>query len=113
MKSPDLSRPTAGHACPADFAIIVGRASPRECNLRGDAQRAFYRVAPIARGARCARIALGGALVVGRPTCILTGDCLRAHALRQAGIVGATLLSSSSRVCTCTDVYARATGAML
>jgi len=39
--------------------------------------------------------------VIGRPTCILTGDCLRAHALQQTEIVGATLLSSSSRVRAC------------
>jgi len=73
--------PAGVHAYLADFAIIAGRA---ECNLRGDALR-LYRVAPIV--AYCARIALVSEepLVIERPTCILTGDCLRAHALRQAG----------------------------
>jgi len=94
--------PAGVHACPADFAMIAGRAESRERNLRARrcTQRTFYRVAPIAAIARshCARVGRG-ALVIGRPTCILTGDCLRAHALRQAEVVGATLLSSFSRVC--------------
>ena len=62
----------------------------------------LYRVAPIAGAVQCllrshcARV--GGPLVIGRPTCILTGDCLRTHALQQTEIVGATLLSTSSRM---------------
>jgi len=41
----------------ADFAIIAGRA---ECNLRGDAQRAFIalHLSPVRCNAYCARIAL-------------------------------------------------------
>jgi len=92
--------------------MIAGRAESRERNLRARrcTQRTFYRVAPIAAIARshCARVGRG-ALVIGRPTCILTGDCLRAHALRQAEVVGATLLSTFSRVCvrvcTCERTY--------
>jgi len=111
--------PAGVHACPADFAMIAGRAESRERNLRARrcTQRTFYRVAPIAAIARshCARVGRG-ALVIGRPTCILTGDCLRAHALRQAEVVGATLLSSFSRVCArararvCVCVCVRANG---
>jgi len=80
--------------------MIAGRAESRERNLRARrcTQRTFYRVAPIAAIARshCARVGRG-ALVIGRPTCILTADCLRAHALRQAELVGATLSSTFSR----------------
>jgi len=76
MKSPDLSRPPGVHACPRGFR---NNCRPRECNLRGDAQRAF--IALHLSRSHCARV--GGALVIGRPTCILTGDCLRARALRQ------------------------------
>lgn len=45
-KSRSLTPAGDVHACPTDFAIIAGCA---ECNLRGDAQRAFIalRLSPV------------------------------------------------------------------
>jgi hypothetical protein len=92
--------PAGVHAYSADFAIIAGRAEPRECNLRGDAQseslsRCTYRC--LLRS-HCARV--GGAPRDRTPYLHSDGRLSSRACITTGGeVVGATLLSGFSRVC--------------